>query len=349
MIKKDMMMHAQEMNAWVKEDGVYGFVSARLPVPRIKAHEALLKVRAVGVCGTDLGIYTNKRKVPNGLIPGHEFCGEVVEVGSAVTDLKLGDLVTPGIIINCGFCKPCRSGFEAQCENLLEYGIHVPGAFADYIAVDPKTVHKLPENFSPIHGASIEPVAVAYNAVKKISGNGLDRTALIFGPGPIGLYILQLLVKMGFKQVVMVGLVEERLRVARHFGAHTINASEEEVSDRFREITGKAGADVVIEATGSPVALKGCFPLLLPHATLVVAGIFHELAPVDLLSVVRNENTIIGSFCYTYDDYSHATGLVVDGKIDIDKMVSHVMPLADLDRGFALSLEEKAIKVVFEL
>ena len=342
-------MRAQEMNAWVKEDGVYGFVSTRIPVPQIKAHEALLKVRAVGICGTDLGIYTNKRKVPNGLIPGHEFCGEVVEVGSDAAGLMVGDLVTPGIIINCGSCKPCRSGFEAQCENLLEYGIHVPGAFADFIAVDAKTVHKLPDDFSPIHGASIEPVAVAYNVVKKIPGNGLNRTALIYGPGPIGLYILQLLVEMGFKEVVMVGLVEDRLSVARYFGAHTINAREEDVEDRFRAITGKAGADVIIEATGSPAALKGCFPLLLPHATLVVAGIFHELAAVDLLSVVRNENTIVGSFCYTYDDYSRATDLVIDGKINLDKMVSHIMPLTDLDRGFALSLAEKAIKVVFEL
>lgn len=343
------MMRKQEMNAWVKEDGVYGFVSTRLPVPPIKANEALLKVRAVGICGTDLGIYTNKRKVPHGLIPGHEFCGEVVDLGSDVTGLKVGDLVTPGIIIHCGSCKPCRSGFEAQCENLLEYGIHVPGAFAEFIAVEAKTVHKLPQGFSPIHGASIEPVAVAYNVVKKIIGNGLDRTALIFGPGPIGLYTLQLLVQMGFKQVIMVGLVEERLSVARSLGAHTINASEENVVDRFRALTGKTGADVIIEATGSPAALKGCFPLLLPHAILVVAGIFHDLAAVDLLSVVRNENTIVGSFCYTYDDYSHATNLVIDGKINIDKMVSHIMPLADLDQGFALSLAEKAIKVVFEL
>lgn len=339
----------REMDAWVKQDKVYGLFPTRVAIPRTRPHELLLKVKAVGICGTDIGIYAGKRKVPDGLIPGHEFCGEVVEIGESVTGFRAGELVTPGIIVNCGTCKPCRSGYEAQCENLLEYGIHIPGAFAEYIAVDAKTVHKLPDGFSPVKGASIEPVAVAYNVVKKIGGLCLDRTVLVYGPGPIGLYTTQLLRQMGFNDVIMVGIVENRLRVARQLGARTIHAREENVSDRFRALTGKSGADVIIEATGNPEVLKGCFPLLLPHGTLVVAGIFHETAGVDLLSVVRNENTIIGSFCYTYEDYAHAANLVIGGKIDFDPMISHIFPLSELDQGFALSLEEKAIKVVFEL
>jgi L-iditol 2-dehydrogenase len=339
----------REMNAWVKKDGVHGLFPTKLAIPRTRPHELLLKVKAVGICGTDIGIYAGKRKVPDGLIPGHEFCGEVIEIGESVRGFHAGELVTPGIIVNCGTCKPCRSGFEAQCENLLEYGIHIHGAFAEYIAVDAKTVHKLPGGFSPIKGASIEPVAVAYNVVKKIGGVCLNRTALVYGPGPIGLYTTQLLLGMGFKHVIVVGLVENRLRVARHLGARTINARKEDVADCFKAIAGGPGADVIVEATGNPEVLKGCFKLLSPHGTLVVAGIFHETAGVDLLSVVRNENTIVGSFCYTYDDYAHAAELVVDGKINFDPMISHVLPLTDLDQGFSLAIEEKAIKVVFEL
>ncbi len=338
-----------EMDAWVKRDGVYGLFPTRLPVPRIKPHQMLLKVQAVGICGTDISIYTGKRKVPEGLIPGHEFCGEVVAIGDAVTDFRPGDRVTPGIIIHCGTCKPCRSGYEAQCERLKEYGIHIHGAFAEYIAVDAKTAHKLPADFSPVQGASIEPVAVACCAVKKIEGVCLNKTALVYGPGPIGLYTTQLLRQMGFRHIVVVGLVECRLRAARALGAHTIHAREENVAERFRAITGRRGADVIVEATGNPEALKGCLPLLLPHGTLVVVGIFHEAVGIDLLSVVRNENKVVGSFCYTYEDYAHAVDLVVGGGIDFGPMISHVLLLKDLDKGFSLAIEEKAIKVVFEL
>ena len=339
----------QEMDAWVKRDGVYGLFPTRLPVPRIKPHQMLLKVQAVGICGTDIGIYTGKRKVPEGLIPGHEFCGEVVAVGDAVAGFLPGDRVTPGIIVNCGTCKPCRSGYEAQCERLKEYGIHIHGAFAEYIAVDAKTAHKLPGDFSPVRGASIEPVAVAYRAVKKIEGVCLNKTALVYGPGPIGLYTTQLLRQMGFRNIVVVGLSECRLSAARALGARTIHAKEENVAERFRAITGSRGADVIVEATGSPEVLKGCFPLLLPHGTLVVVGIFHETVGVDLLSAVRNENRIVGSFCYTYEDYAHAADLVVGGRVDFDPMITHVLPLKELDKGFSLAIEEKAIKVVFEL
>jgi len=339
----------QEMDAWVKSAGSYGFVFKKILIPEIMQDELLIQVKAVGICGTDIGIYTGKRKVPNGLVPGHEFCGVVVKAGDAVEGVKVGDLVTSGIIINCGLCQACRSGFEAQCENILEYGIHVNGAFAEFIAVKAKTVHMLPVDFSVIKGASIEPVAVTYNIVKKISSIGLNKAVLIYGPGPIGLYTTQLLVQMGFKHVVMVGLVENRLRVARQLGAYTINAKEENVSERFREITGKKGADVIIEATGNGEVLKSCTQLLLPHGTLVVAGIFHEMAFVDMFSLVRNENRIIGSFCYSYDDYAQAVGLAIDGKINFDLMVSHTMPLSALDQGMVLSMEEKAIKVVLEL
>jgi len=342
------MKAKREMDAWIKNDGVYGFVHAKLPVPSIGPDDCLVKVKAVGICGTDIGIYTGKRHVPEGLVPGHEFCGTVVEVGAGVADIAVGDLVTPGIVINCGTCEPCRKGFEAQCEKLTEYGIHIDGAFAGYIAVKATTVHPLPRNFSVVEGASIEPIAVAYNAVKKIGEVAIDKTVLVYGPGPIGLYTLQLLKLMGFRSVVMVGIMDSRLNVAAELGALTINAKKENVRDRFRELTGKAGAEVIVEATGSPVVFKDCFQMLRPHGKMVVAGIFHEPAAVDLLTMVRNELTLTGSFCYTFDDYTRATELVVDGRINFKHVVSHVLPLAELDKGFALCIEEKAIKVIFE-
>lgn len=342
-------MTERTMNAWVKKEGVNGFVPVVVPVPAIGPNELLLQVKAVGICGTDIGIYAGKRKVPDGLIPGHEFCGDVVETGHSVKGFRVGDRVTPGIVIPCGACRPCNSGFEAQCENILEYGIHVHGAFAEYIAVEAKTAHNLPRDFSPVQGASIEPVAVAYNVVKKIGGPCLDRTALVYGPGPIGLYTTQLLRQSGFRHVVVAGLTEERLRVARRLGAETVNVVEENTADRLQAVTGRPRADVIVEATGSPAAVKDCLKVLAPHGRLVIAGIFHAPAELDLLSLVRNEITVTGAFCYTYDDYAHAVRIVTDGTVDFDPMVTHRLPLSELIQGFSLAMAEKAMKVVFEI
>lgn len=338
----------RQMDAWIKKKGVYGLVKTKLPIPEIKPDEVLIHVKAAGICGTDIGIYNGKRDVPDGLVPGHEFCGEVMQVGEMVKGIQVGDFVTPGIIINCGICSACHRGFEAQCDNLLEYGIHINGAFAEYVAAKATTIHKLPKEISPVVGASIEPVAVAYNIAKKVDGICLNKNVMVFGPGPIGLYTIQLLKSMGFKNVIMVGTRESRLKIAREMGAVTINIREEDVLDGCKRIIGEKKADVIIEATGNTDVFDYILKLLSPHGKLILAGIFHENANVNLFPLVRNETNIVGAFCYTWDDYQNALELVVDGKIRFDGIVTHTLPMSQADKGFELAIDRKAIKVILE-
>ena len=119
------------MLAWRKSLGKYGLVKSDCEIPTIKDDEVLVKVLATGICGTDFGIYKGYREVEEGLIPGHEFIGEIVKLGSSVTGYEVGDRVVPSIVKKCGKCPACIQGFEAQCENLLEIGIHINGSFAD--------------------------------------------------------------------------------------------------------------------------------------------------------------------------------------------------------------------------
>jgi len=338
----------KQMNAWVKKKGVPGLVKATIPVPEIQPDEVLIRVKAAGICGTDIGIYKGYRDVPDGLVPGHEFVGEIVKLGDLVKDYKIGDIVSPGIIINCGVCRPCRNGFEAQCENLLEYGIHINGAFADYVAARANTLHTLPKNCSPVVGASIEPVAVALNIVKKISGMCLNKNVVVFGPGPIGLYTIQLLKEMGFANVIMVGTRESRLKIARDLGAATINIREEDLINSIERILGKHEVDVIIEATGSSDVLNYIFKILGPQGQLVLAGVFHELASIDLVPFVRNENRITSAFCYTWEVYQQALEIVLNGKIKFDGIVTHVLPMSEADKGFDLYLRREAIKIILQ-
>ena len=156
------------MLAWRKSLGKYGLVKSDCEIPTIKDDEVLVKVLATGICGTDFGIYKGYREVEEGLIPGHEFIGEIVKLGSSVTGYEVGDRVVPSIVKKCGKCPACIQGFEAQCENLLEIGIHINGSFAEYVAVPEVTLHKVGKDMDLKTGASIEPVAVAYSAVKKV-------------------------------------------------------------------------------------------------------------------------------------------------------------------------------------
>jgi L-iditol 2-dehydrogenase len=336
------------MEAWVKQKGVHGLVKTRLPIPKIQPDEVLVRVKAGGICGSDVGIYKGYRDVPDGLVPGHEFCGDIVQVGDKVQDYQVGDMVTPGIIINCGECFPCRNGYEQQCENLLEYGIHVNGCFAEYVACKKSTLHRLPKDFSPVIGASIEPVAVACNIVGQIQGNCLNKNALVFGPGPIGLYTVQLLKMMGFANVIMVGTRESRLKVARDLGCQTINIREEDLLERCQTLLDGEKADVIIEATGQTDVFEQVFKLLVPRGQIVFAGIFHEPATVDFFPVIRSQYRISFAFCYTWSEYQQAVGLVVNGSIKFEGIVTHVVPMDEADKGFELSIGRQAIKVILE-
>ena len=336
----------KEMKAWVKKKGVDGLVKVMLPVPEVKPDEILVKVKAVGICGTDMGIYAGYRDVPEGLVPGHEFCGEVVKIGDRVKGYELGDLVTPGIIINCGSCWSCHNGFEAQCDNLQEIGIHRDGAFAEYVVFPATAAHKLPKDYSLVKAASIEPVAVAYNIVKKIDDICLDKDVIVFGPGPIGLYCAQLLMNMGFRNVIMVGTRESRLKVARQFGAKTVNINEEDLFESCRKYVGDKGAEIAIEATGNPNAINDALELLSAHGQLVLAGIFHKPVSMGLFEMIRKESSISTAFCYTWTDYEHATQMMINDKINIDDIVTHVMPLDDMDNAVSLIKSRQAIKVV---
>ena len=142
------------MLAWRKSLGKYGLVKSDCEIPTIKDDEVLVKVLATGICGTDFGIYKGYREVEEGLIPGHEFIGEIVKLGSSVTGYEVGDRVVPSIVKKCGKCPACIQGFEAQCENLLEIGIHINGSFAEYVAVPEVTLHKVGKDMDLKTGAS---------------------------------------------------------------------------------------------------------------------------------------------------------------------------------------------------
>lgn len=338
-----------KMIAWEKQPAVKrGFVKVERDIPEITPDEVLVKILAAGICGTDLSIYEGKRKVPDNLIPGHEFIAEIVKLGDNVRGFEVGDWVIPSIINRCAVCWPCINGFDGQCYNLEEIGIHIDGSFSEYAAIPKATLHKVSKDIDIVVGASVEPVAVGYSAVQKVGQLILGKYVMVYGPGPIGLYISQLAKLAGAAKVVLVGTKDPRLQLAKeNYGIETINLNKENVKEKLKEYfpqtSGKA--DIIFEATGVADAVGEMASHLAPRGELILTGIFKELSAIDSVAIVRNESCIRGSFCYTLSEFEYAIKLATEGKINFDGIIETV-GLDQLDVGVEKEISREAIKVV---
>lgn len=336
------------MLAWKKKKNQYGLIKTECDIPKIKANEVLVKVLATGICGTDFGIYKGYREVDDGLIPGHEFIGEIVETGKNVTDYEVGDRVVPSIIKKCGRCPACIEGHEAQCENLKEIGIHIDGSFAEYVAVPEITLHKVSKTMDLKIGASIEPVAVAYSAVKKVEQFIAGKDILIYGPGAIGLYTAQIAKIAGAGNILIAGteVDVERLELAKeNYGIETLNIDRENIDEKMKQSFKYEKADIIFEATGVAQIIGDMLPKLRPHGELILIGVYHDNSDVNFINLIRGELNIRGTFCYTLSEFEYAIKLVESGRINFDGIVNTIN-LDELDKGFERALSKEVIKIV---
>ena len=299
------------MLAVVKEHEGPGFAVKEVPYPVLRDTDVIIKVRSVGICGTDGPILAGTRPVPYPLIPGHEFAGDIVEVGSAVQHLKVGDRVTPCIVIGCGVCDMFIEGKEVLCDNLVETGIHVDGAFAEYVRVPAKVCRKMRDTTTYDQGASVDPVASAYRTVKASRITSKD-VCCVYGAGPIGLYAVQLIRLRGVKTV----------------------------------ITNGAMADYVQDCVGAPTVPVTAMNLLKKAGTYAITGLYHTLPQVDLGKVVRSEIDIYGTICYTRQEFEECLHFIEDGRVKVDPLITHHFPLREMEQAFAITQAKQSIKII---
>lgn len=336
------------MLAVVKENCDVGFVFKDVEVPEPKPDEVLIRVESVGICGTDIPIFKGIRPVNYPMIPGHEFAGVIVKTGKDVRQFAEGDRVVPGLVVHCGQCRYCRQGLESLCDNIYEIGIHGDGAFAEYVVAPEKTLHPLPASMSFNQGAAIDPLASAYRPVRK-AGISSSDFVVIYGPGPIGLFGLQVARSEGAAKILMVGASgdERRLNLAQRLGAdYTVNGQADDPVEVVRELTSGAMADVVIEATGVPAVVAPCLNSLKKNGRLSLAGIFHESVPIPLGDIVRRELNLRGSICYTWMDFQACLDLVASGSVIVEPLISHEFPLKQMGKALEIAYRRESIKIM---
>ena len=314
------------------------------PVPALRTGEGLIRVRLAGICGTDLHLAEGKRQdAPESLIPGHEFMGVVTEVADPADRGLVGRRVVAEPIISCGQCPTCRRGHPHVCERLRVRGVHVDGVFAEYAAVAVDRIHPVADTLTDRAAVVTEPLAVAVHVVRRARPQVGDQV-MVVGAGPIGLLVAQVARLAGAGRVVVVEVSPGRLAMAAHLGFETLDARDPALQDAG------LGMDVVFEVSGSVLGIARAVRALRPRGTLLVVGFFPEPPPVLLAQVLLKELEIRGSRVYASGDFPAALGLLERGAVQVEPLISHVLPMAQVTEAIGLCVRSAdAMKVLLDV
>lgn len=318
-----------------------------VPEPRPSANEVLIRVRAVAVCGTDFHIFKGHRVVPLPKILGHEMAGDIVEVGESVTTRKVGEKVTVEPNYSCGKCRLCRTGKYNICRAKRTMSLNIDGCFSEYVVAPAEYVWPLPQDMPYERGALVEPTTIAYHAVQRAQPRVGDNL-LVLGAGPIGLLVLQIARLQGAK-VTIVDQFENRLALAAKLGAdHVVDFARTPTPDAAKSLTGGMGADIVIDATGSPHGFQVALDSVAPGGRIAIVGLPSEPASVNVMTLARNEVTVVG--CVTCVlDFPTATDLLHSARVDVSPFEAEQYRFDDARRAFEDLEKKTAVKPVLVL
>ena len=320
----------------------------------------LLKVKAAGICGSDLHLYKQKTPIPvsselgeGKYVPGHELAGEVYQIGPDVTGTAKGDRVGVEPTISCGVCKWCRAGWYNLCSASRLVGFYLNGGMAEYCAVPADSCFKLPESVSFEEAAMLDCISVAEHAVRLAQVSNEDTVA-VFGAGTIGLLAVKAALLAGAREVHAVGTHDFQLRAAKDFGAAgVINARTEKPVDRINELTGGNGVDKVIESVGGESsAVTDGLSVLRRRGILVMTGIYVKPVSIEPFGFLTKE--LVMRSAWGYENWTHikefavSLDLLARGRFDVKKLITHRYPLNDAPAAFDIALNKeksKSIKV----
>lgn len=322
-----------------------------VPVPEVKPNQIKVKMKKIGVCGSD--IHVNHGKHPYTSYPvvqGHEVSAEVIEIGSEVTQFKPGDKVTIQPQVVCGKCYPCTHGMYNDCEELKVMGFQTTGMASEYFVTEAEKALKLPSEMSWEHGAMIEPLAVAVHAVRR-AGDVSGKKVLVLGGGPIGNLVAQTAKAMGAQSVLLSELSEYRLNTAKRCGINTVDTKTQDLLCEIENTFGPDRADVIFECVGINATMKQAIEYARKGSSIIVVGVFADLGSINMGFVQDHELTLIGSAMYRVEDYRKAIELVKDGLIEFDALITHHVPFLKYQEAYAIIDEQKdkAMKVIIDM
>jgi L-iditol 2-dehydrogenase len=299
--------------------------------PKPAPGEALIQVKACGVCGSDVHGYLGitGRRIPP-MVMGHEFSGQVAEVGAGVAGIEAGDRVAPYPVIFCGDCAPCRRGDVHLCLNKKALGVlSCNGAMAEYVSVPSKLLFKLDDSVSYELGSMMEPLAVSYRGVNR-AGDVAGKNVLVVGSGTIGLLATAILRTRHPERIFVSDTNDARLDVAKRMGADVvINPRRDNLADIIRRATNGAGADVALEAVGATPTVEQAMAGLRMGGTAVWIGNSAKMIELDMQQIVTRELRVVGSFLYSFQEFQEVAEMLNQGKLTLEPMISLRAPMTE--------------------
>lgn len=310
------------------------FTCQEVPAPQPAADEVLVAVRACGICGSDVhGMdgSTGRRRPP--IIMGHEAAGVIAAVGAGVRNWSTGDRVTFDSTIFCGDCEFCRRGEVNLCDNRRVLGVSCEdyrrdGAFAEFVAVPQRVLYRLPDGLSFEHAALVEPFAIALHAIRRAPVT-LNDTVLVVGAGMIGLALTQALRHTGCGRLICVDVAEEKLALAKKFGAtDVVNSAKENAVEALQRLTGGRGADVAFEAVGLTATVDMAARSLRKGGMLALVGNVAPKIEFPLQVAVTRELSVHGT-CASAGEYPAVLDMLARGALQPDALISACAPLSE--------------------
>ncbi|MFQ5711665.1 MAG: zinc-binding dehydrogenase [Candidatus Geothermarchaeales archaeon] len=305
--------------------------------PRIGSGDALVRIRATSICGTDVKMYKGEYKVSLPLIMGHETSGEVVRVGKGVKKIKEGDRVVIDPIFSCGKCYHCVIGRRNLCPHGGLLGREMNGSYSEYIAISEHHLFKIPRSVSFEEGSIIEGLGTVFHAQRRVKISLGDSVAIL-GQGPSGLLHTRLAKLNGANPIIATSRSDWKLELARKYGADvTINSRRENPVTRILEHVGSRGVDIAIESAGVPETITQSIKVVRPGGTVLIFGIHAKsINNFDAYPFYFKELSVVGSRAMIESEYEPTIRLVASGAVDVKPLITHRFPLERIREGFEL-------------
>ncbi|SET54107.1 L-iditol 2-dehydrogenase [Salinibacillus kushneri] len=338
------------MKSLVKTEHGFGNLEIQdKPEPSPGKDQVKIEVKYAGICGSDIHTYEGHYKVGVPVTLGHEFAGEVVEVGEGVTEFKVGDRVTSETTFYiCGECEYCKAGDYNLCNHRKGLGTQQDGGFAKYLVARKDSLHPLPEHVTYRSAAMTEPLACTHHAVAKTEINEGDIVVVI-GPGPIGLLAAQVAKSRG-GTVIITGLTNDKVRLdkANEIGLdYVVNTQEEDVKELVNKLTNGYGADVLLECSGAVPAAKQGLDLLRKKGQYAQVGLFAQPdIQFDLEKIIQKEIRVVGSRSQKPADWEPSLALMNERKVLAEALVTHEFDITQWDEAYDAIKSGEAIKVL---
>ncbi len=339
------------MKALVKKEAGPGIWLEDLPQPQIGPNDVLIEIAKTAICGTDMHIFNwddwARKTIPVPMAVGHEYCGRVVELGSEVRGLRVGDRVSGEGHITCGHCRNCRAGRRHLCRNAIGVGVNRPGAFAEYLAIPAENAFKLPDSISDDIASILDPFGNATHTA--LAFNTVGEDVLITGAGPIGIMAVAIARFVGARHVVITDVNDYRLDLAKQMGAtRAVNVQRETIEQTMSALGMQEGFDVGLEMSGNMTAFRDLLRTMHHGGSVALLGIPPQEAAIDWTQVIFKGLTLKGIYGREMFETWYKMASLLQSGLSLQPVITHHLPIQHYREAFSIMGSGRAGKVILD-